>query len=353
MGIHVHLAVRADGASEAAWPRIYARARRVATQWTPRPLALAWRQIGAVRVAQYVQDLETAAGLHFVGDAWTLATGESFVFPARLEGGGWRHGRARPPARPEEDVLVAVARQCEPEAERLAPWYHLLGAKTQGLPYHTLMVALGLLVEDALPGAAVVYGEVSARDCEEARLGLAAILGEEPALPVIVDAARLRRRLAARLKGDALDEAIRMLGLPDRCSEAFADELLTRLRSTAGARFHYELEQIACACPDLSRLAAETRDLLHGLVAAIRSNVRRGKLRARLERWGAARAREELAQKTQQIGVRLTSSTWDAIEAAGLDELAFRYAATCLHTTRWETHHAVRAVLENRVLWRA
>ena len=53
----------------------------------------------------------------------------------------------------------------------------LLGSKTQGLPYHSLLVALGLLVENSLPRTAAVYGELSLRDGEEARRGLVAILG--------------------------------------------------------------------------------------------------------------------------------------------------------------------------------
>jgi len=48
--------------------------------------------------------------------------------------------------------------------------------------------------------------------------------------------------------------------------------------------------------------------------------------------------------------MRLTSMAWDAIEAADLDELAFLCGAICIGTTRWEVHHAVRAVLENRAL---
>lgn len=50
MGIEVDLAVVEDRVSRAAWRDIYKKARRVATQWTPRPLSLGWRQIGAMRV---------------------------------------------------------------------------------------------------------------------------------------------------------------------------------------------------------------------------------------------------------------------------------------------------------------
>jgi hypothetical protein len=60
MGVRVHLAVVVDRVFDAAWHGIYEKARRVARHWTPRPLSIAWRQIGAERVAQYVLDIEAA-----------------------------------------------------------------------------------------------------------------------------------------------------------------------------------------------------------------------------------------------------------------------------------------------------
>ena len=71
----------------------------------------------------------------------------------------------------------------------------------QGLPYHGLLVAPGLLVENSLPGTAVVYGEFSPRDGEQARRGLASILGEEFELPVVMDVERMRRRLVGTMAG--------------------------------------------------------------------------------------------------------------------------------------------------------
>jgi len=84
MGIHVYLAIITEHVSEADWQRIYEKARRVTKQWTPRPLSSAWREIGAVRVAQYTREIEGTSGLHIVGDAETLTTGESFIFPVAL-----------------------------------------------------------------------------------------------------------------------------------------------------------------------------------------------------------------------------------------------------------------------------
>jgi len=238
MGVRVHLAVVVDRVSDATWHGIYEKARRVVRHWTPHPLSIAWRQIGAVRVAQYVLDIEAADGLHLVG----------------LE------------------------------------------------------------------------------------------------LLVVVDGERMRRRLAASLNAHAIDQAICELSPPAPHFEAIMGDLLGQLRSSPDARVRHELEHVVPSCPDPNILATGTRLLLHRLVEAIRSNMVRGEICQRVEQWGVARTREELAHRTLMSGMRLTSMAWDAIEAAELDELAFLYGAICMDTTRLEVHQAVRAVLENRVV---
>lgn len=350
MGVHVHLAVVADRVSDAVWHRIYEKARRVAKQWTPRPLATAWRQMGAVRVVQYALEIETTEGLHLVGDAETLTTGESFVFPATLVRRAKPQGLDSSPSAAHDDVLVAVASQLDPDAACTPALCNLLGAKTQGLPYHVLLVALGLLVENALPGTAMVYGDISLRDGEQARSCVASILGEELELPVVVDVARLRRRLAAAMDAGTVDEAVRRLSPPDPCRQAIFADLLGRWRSRPDARVRHELEHIVPSCRDPNHLAPGTRRLLCTILDAIHSNIVRWELRQRIEQWGTVRTREVLARATWERGVRLTSIAWDTIEAADLDEIAFVLGALCLDTTRWEVHHAVRGVLENRAL---
>jgi hypothetical protein len=229
-------------------------------------------------------------------------------------------------------------------------WRELFGGKTQGLPYHGLVVGLGLLVEQELPGAAVVYGDLSRRDGEVARRGVGAILREEIELPVVVDGERLRRRLGASLRGEALEQAVRGMGPPDPYFEAIAGDLLGLLRSAPDARVCHELEHVVLSCPDPDGLSSETRQLLKRLVLAIHANIVRWELRERIEQWGLARTREALARRTLSSGMRLTSMAWDAIEVAGLDELAFLYMAACMDTTRLEVRQAVRAVIENRAL---
>lgn len=346
----MYLAITTERVSEQAWQRIYEMACRVASRWTPPPLAVAWRNIGTVRVAHYTPDIEDENGLHIVGDAKTLTIGESFVFPRALR----RYGHSAS-IEPDHDVLLAVARRNAPAAQQL-PYGQLFGAKTQGFPYHTLIVALGLLVEHLLPGTAIVYGDLSLDDGERARQGLAAILDDEVALPVVMDEQRMRQRLTTAMDGDALESAFDEL-VPidlqlDPHRRAVIADLLGIIDSTPQARVRHELEQVAVSCPDPDQLAAETRRMLHELVAAIRSCMSRYEIRHRVENWGITRTLEEIATRTLSR-MRLTARTWDSLEAADLEELAFVYTAVCMDDHEWHLHHAVRAVVENRAMRRA
>jgi hypothetical protein len=67
---------------------------------------------------------------------------------------------------------------------------------------------------------------------------------------------------------------------------------------------------------------------------------------------GAVQTREKLAHATQERSVCLTSMAWDAIEVAGLVELAFLIGVLCVEPRGWEIHHAIRGLLENRALRR-
>ena len=333
------------------WRAVYEKVCLVARQWTPRPLSSSWREIGAVRVAQYTPEIEGETGLHIVGDATTLVTGESFIFPVRLGGRLPRRKPARTLTSAEHDVLVAVALEHAVPDDSL-DYNEIFGAKTQGYPYHTFIVALGLLVEHMLPGIALVHRDISLDNGEQARRGLSAILDEEIALPVVLDEARMRQRLAPVLNGAAVEEAVSNLGPLDSQGSALLTDLLGMLCSTPAARTRHDLEYVVLSCPDPRLLAPETRQMLRDLVEARHASMVRYEVRQRVERWGAAMTRELIARQTS-ARVRLTSATWDAIEAADLDELTFVYTAICMHTHEWHLHHAIRAVIENHAIRRA
>lgn len=354
MGLHVHLAMFADRVSDEVWQTIYEKARRVAKQWRPRPMAVAWRHIGKVPIVQYTLEIETPAGLRFDGDAETLTGAETFFFPARLERRGQRQGStsSASPTRTgrQADVLSVIAGPRGDDLERAVGLCTLFGPKTQCFPYHVLLVALGLLVESSLPATAVVYGDISLRDGEQARRGLASILGEEFESPVALSAERIQQRLMGRMTARALNQALRALSPPDPHREAVDAELLCRLRSCS--RVDYELERIVRTCRDPNQLDPRTQRLLCTFLDAVRSNIARAELRRQIEALGVAKAREALAHVTMKRGLRLTSATWDAIETADIDELAFLHGVLSAYSSTWDIHHAVRAVLENPVLRR-
>jgi hypothetical protein len=183
-------------------------------------------------------------------------------------------------------VLLAVAHRNVSPGQQLL-YKDLFGAKTQGLPYHTLIVALGLLVEHLLPGTAVVYGDISVEDGEQARRGLATILAEDVALPVVLDEGRMRQRLAVAMDGDALEATIDELTPADVKLDAHhcavLADLLGALDSSPGACLRHDLERVVLSCRDLDQLAAETRRMLRGFVAAIHSWMAQHEIRHRAQ----------------------------------------------------------------------
>lgn len=344
MGVHVHLAVAKDSVDAGAWQQIFADARRVVDRWTPAPLSIAWRQIGGERVGQYSLDVVHPDGLHIIGDRESLTTGEAFVFPMQLARP--RQGATMPQL---SDVLVAVARRHAPRGDLPSVGYmELFGDKTQGLPYHSLIVALGLLVEHRLPSHATVFGDLSLRDGEIARRRLAETLAEDVAMPVVLDAERLRQRLSAVLADDELADAVRSLGPPNAHFEAIAGDLLLAMRKRSPeSQIRHELEHVAPSCRDPAILHVGTRLLFARLVGAIHSNIVRAELRARVEEWGHSGTCEAIARGTVSGGFRLTEPAWNAIEAADLEELTFVVGAICTADMGFEIHHAVRGLLEN------
>jgi hypothetical protein len=159
-------------------------------------------------------------------------------------------------------------------------------------------------------------------------------------LPVVVDKDRMRGRPFRAMHGDALDQAVRDLCPWAPYDEAVAADFLRRLRSLPDVRKRYELEHVVFSCPDPKLLAPQTRQMLRDLLEAIRTSVIRLGIHQRVKQWGAARTRELIAHKVS-AAMRLRSTTWDPVEAADVDELAFLYATMCAYTSEWYNHHAI------------
>ncbi|KLU59409.1 hypothetical protein CEB3_c43950 [Peptococcaceae bacterium CEB3] len=76
--------------------------------------------------------------------------------------------------------------------------------KTQGYPYHLYVLAIAMLVESRLPGAALVSGDINLKQAEDAREWANRYLSLPIDLPVRVDAERLWQRLREYYEGERL-----------------------------------------------------------------------------------------------------------------------------------------------------
>jgi hypothetical protein len=100
---------------------------------------------------------------------------------------------ASPPT--SRDVAVELAEeQLRSEPCQVPGPVLLFNNKTQGLPYHTFVLAIALLCENRFPGAAIASGDIGPEDSEEARRLLERTLGESFDLPLVVQRTRLEQR---------------------------------------------------------------------------------------------------------------------------------------------------------------
>lgn len=172
---------------------------------------------------------------------------------------------------------------------------NLFRVNTTRYPYQGLAIALGLLVEHALPGRAVVYGDFSPHDGEQAKRAIAAILGDVVDLPVVTDVHRLRQRLAPAFRGRLLEKAVETLGPPDPREEGIDRRWREFKRTAPGERVLYELEHDVRACRDPYCLALGTRQVLRKVIESIHEVAAHDAFRERIARWDAQRTREEIA----------------------------------------------------------
>ena len=152
MGISLYLDVAPERIDPRRWARVFEESVTLLERWPVRPICLAYRTVAGVRTPQYSLDWRTEHGWKVEGDAESLLTGETFQFPRKLQ-----RSFGPPTDRSAEDIVVALARSCSASAG-ISAGLPVFGAKTQGRPYHELIAAVGTLVENCFPGAAVVYG---------------------------------------------------------------------------------------------------------------------------------------------------------------------------------------------------
>lgn len=219
MGVHISLYVDPLGVTLAAWEAAFDETLRLLSTWQPALMGLGHREIATLRVAQYTNSIvrreADAEDISWciVGDRESLRTGESHQLFRSFDRGAARSWRSPKtdddaPRETPPDILLPLARDAR------ASLVSLLSGKTQGHPYHYALLAAAMVIEDRLPRAAVVSGDIDRAQAEAARNMAQPILGRELALPVRVDAARLLARLGEHFAGEALATAFHELFVP-------------------------------------------------------------------------------------------------------------------------------------------
>jgi hypothetical protein len=161
VGIHVHLYVATEAISDSCWSKVYEESLHVLAQWPDPPLGVRSLSVAGLEIVAYTRTCEHGAGWSMVGDARSMRSAECFQFPRALPRryqGSMRDGSPGS----AEDLLVRIVTTTG-EEPYTGPT-NLFGNKTQGLPYHALVVAIAVLVENRFPGAAIAMGDIDASD---------------------------------------------------------------------------------------------------------------------------------------------------------------------------------------------
>ncbi len=347
MGVCIHTIVDSKSISRSDWQRVYDETVTVLRRWPDPPIRPRYREIAGIELVVYSRDVVAPDGWHICGDANSRLTAESIELPRVL-------GVDSPRNPPSDIVLRALAAQQPPYDRQGLRW--LLDNKTQNKPFHSLVLAIAMLLEHRLPHAALMGGDFTPEQAQEARARLEAILGEGIPLPLAADLPRLRARLQPHLRGAALHEAIQDLSYQGTLGAVF----ISVLSGSFGSKPHQEIEE-AVSCTDVSALDELTRDafeLLVGQSKALFGGSATGdpedrtafpvELRA-LDRQGLL---EVIASGTKSTGLRLTEMAWDDIQRASPAELQLLAMLASHSTSGLIAHQLRRAVFESAAIRR-
>ena len=199
MGVRILLFVKGDGIGSDLWERVYAESLVLLRNFPAPLMHLAVENMGDEKryslTADIVQDRGTREERWTVdGDMRSRAAAESFELHRYHDRQFPADGFFAAAVPNSEDVLWA-----EPTDERHdihGNGRMVWNSKTQGLPYHYAILAVGMLVESRCPGRAYVTGDIDLSEAEEVRQWADPLLEEPLALPVCFDPDRLYERLS-------------------------------------------------------------------------------------------------------------------------------------------------------------
>lgn len=285
---------------------------------------------------------EREDGWSVVGDAKTRRCAETFELPVKLRIGKSCIGLEPSAAGADETAMDALQSLAEEDAGKPRRLSSLFGSRTQGEPYHSLIVAVATLIENRLPRLALACGDFDIEDADHARHWLDNIFGETFERPVLLEPKRIRAR-APNL--DAV-------GLSKRHTIQVAPELspiLRKIRERLNAQFSVDLEHIALVCTDVCQLDEGIRiglKLLGTVLASAATHlplVPTGQERARI-------LLQTVAKRTTCQDIRLTDMAWDSIESADDETREFLYQFCHLESDGLEVRRAFLGIYENPVV---
>ncbi|HEY5958267.1 MAG TPA: hypothetical protein VIV60_17000, partial [Polyangiaceae bacterium] len=251
MGVYVTVRLFRNLVSRSAWQRIYLDSQLLLRSWPNPPMGIGRRDIAGVPVVIYTLDVERENGWLVVGDADSKLGDESFELPEDLQ--LWRSTFAKEEILSTQgdqttDVIQALAEEDNIVGNRPSRLTCLLGNKTQGLPYHSLIVAVATLIENRLPGVALASGDFGFPEADRACRELTRIFGEHFERPVLLEPARIHARVPQL---DAVLLSERHTRRMDPRSAAVLDRLYASQRT--------DLEAKALVCTDPNELSEGTR----------------------------------------------------------------------------------------------
>ena len=345
MGIYIRAVVDPSCIGRADWERVFDQTVTILRRWPDPPLRPVYREIAGIEVITYSRDVVDWSGWHICGDANSRLLAESIELPRELG--------VDTPRDPPSELLLRVLASDRPPYD-LGSLRPLLHNKTQGQPFHGLVLAVAMLLEHRFPHAVFVDGDFCAGEAQQAQSQLRTILGEEIALPVSTDPARLLSRLDPHVPEDELDDAVRALS----CRGSLARVLLSLFdgpMSSVGAEVHQEIE-LAVACTDVSTLHPLTREAFEFFVGQAKALFGRSvpgapheamAFPAEIDALDPAQLLPRIAQGTMKTRLRLTEMAWDDIARASEPELRLLAMLATHSTSGLLAYQLRRAIFES------
>lgn len=221
------------------------------------------------------------------------------------------------------------------------------GAKTQGEPYHLPLLAVAMMLEDRFPRSAIVTGDLHEAHACEAAAYAEGVLGYRPAMPIVLDANRLRERLLPMLPKHRVSAAVEDWSVPKSSAALrdFSQEYLTRWQRAEDGLDEPSLEDLA-ASGTPQTLTASQRTAIEALVLlAARSRNEACRIDP-----PSTSTLESLAQVVSKRRLVFTIETWEALAREPDDLRALLTSLVLLMDGALTPHLICRALFENAAL---